>query len=68
MSAKEQMDNIGKYATIKLRDLTIDVKIEDWRLSFGANQWQVTPVSGSGSLWLEDVYVDGKNLGAKNHA
>ncbi len=68
MTAKDQIGNIGKFATIKLRDLIIEVQIQDWRLSFGANQWQVTPVSGKGSLWIEDVYIDGKNLGAKNHS
>ncbi len=56
------MHNIGKFGVVRVGGLNVEIKIEDYRKSFGHDQWQVTPVSGSDSVWISEVYVDGQLL------
>lgn len=46
---------VGKKGTIRLGLLTIEVKITDVKEAYGKTRYQVEPVSGSGSAWVEDV-------------
>lgn len=55
MSLKEQIVNIGKEANISLGGLVVTVIIQDYKNSYGKDRWLVTPVSGSGEIWVESI-------------
>ena len=51
----EQQKNIGKVVTVNLGGLHVKVTIVDFKTSYGRDRWQVTPVAGSGKVWLENI-------------
>jgi len=51
----EQMKNIGRIATIEINKFTFEVKVLDFKLSYGRERWLVTPVAGLGKVWVENV-------------
>ncbi len=50
---EELRKKIGMQAVINCKGLKIDVLIIDVRVSFGRIDFKVTPVSGSGTRWME---------------
>lgn len=54
---KELIDKyVGKKATVVCDlSLTIEVKILDVKMSYGRERYLVTPVAGSGEVWVEAV-------------
>ena len=62
MTTLELIKNIGKIAEWKDGSgLKYEVKITDSRLRWGAVDYLVTPVAGSGSRW-----VSGESVGLKS--
>lgn len=57
MSYKTQAESIGKMGTIRLGGLTINVRILDFKWTYGRDRWQVEPISGSGAVWVETVDI-----------
>lgn len=58
MSYLEKATIIGKIGTIGLMNgLTIEVKVLDYKNSYGKDRWQVEPVAGSGKIWVEWVNI-----------
>lgn len=55
MTYKDNAKTIGKKATIKTSGLKINVKILDYKNSYGRDRWLVTPQSGEGQVWVEVV-------------
>ncbi len=55
---KEQMSIIGKKATIRMGGLTVQVKILDYKNSYGNDRWLVTPVAGEDEVWVEQIKID----------
>ena len=55
MNAKEMAALIDRIATIRHKDLQIDVRVTDVRMSHGKCQCQVTPLAGTGTIWLDDL-------------
>ena len=55
---KEQLKNIGKKARITAGGLSVNVKILDFKLSYGHPRYLVTPLSGSGEVWTEQVHLN----------
>jgi hypothetical protein len=51
----EQARKIGKIGELPFKDMVVQVKILDFRLTYGRERWLVTPVSGSGKVWVENV-------------
>lgn len=43
---------VGSTIQHKMNGLTIDVTIEDVKLSWGQVKYSIKPVSGSGSIWI----------------
>lgn len=41
---------------VLLGGLRVDVRILDVKQSYGRTRYQVAPVSGVGSVWVENVY------------
>jgi hypothetical protein len=52
---KEVETYVGKKATVKLGGLVVEVKVTDVKHVYGRNRFLVTPVSGSGEVWVEVV-------------
>lgn len=61
MSIKELAQAIGKQGsatfTGKSGTLSVDVRIENVRQTFGRIDYQVKPVAGGGLMWLESSRV-----------
>ena len=56
MTYKDNAKTIGKKATIGvMKGLKINVKILDYKLSYGHDRWLVEPISGEGQVWVEVV-------------
>lgn len=55
MKGKEIINYIGKQGWIEFGELMVDVKILDYKRSYGRDRLLVTPVSGSGQVWVENV-------------
>ena len=55
MKGSEIINYIGKQGWIEFGKLMVDVKILDYKRSYGRDRWLVTPVSGSGQVWVENV-------------
>lgn len=49
---------VGKTATISLNGLTVRVMIKDVKLSYGKERYDVTPIAGEGSAWVENVELE----------
>lgn len=55
---KEYLEKIGKEGEINLNGLTVRVKIQDVKRSYGKIRYHVTPVTGSGDIWTENVVIN----------
>lgn len=54
---KEKLKLIGKKGTINVSGLIVEVKILDFKMSYGHERYLVTPVAGKGEVWTETVTV-----------
>ena len=41
---------------VNLNGLSVHVRILDVKVSYGTVRYQVTPLAGSGSVWVQNVY------------
>ena len=55
MKTKEIFEKVGKEATITINGLTIIVKVKDAKFAYGKARFLVTPKSGKGEVWMQDV-------------
>lgn len=53
---KEQLKNIGKKTSISVNGLRVFVRILDFKSSYGHERWLVSPVSGEGQVWVENIF------------
>lgn len=53
MSIKEQAEKIGKQGGIDWGGFHLEVIVKDYKNSYGKDRWLVSPVSGSGEMWVE---------------
>lgn len=51
-TALEQSAVIGKQGTIAIDSIRVSVYIQNAKTSYGTARYLVTPVSGSGSQWV----------------
>lgn len=59
MTASESLKFIGREGSImtegrKETQLLVNVRITDVRVAFGKVQYQITPLSGNGLVWIDD--------------
>lgn len=52
MSALAASKVIGCYASIEANGLRINVKILDVKSSYGVTRYEVTPLNGTGEVWV----------------
>ena len=57
MNALEMSKAIGKQGSLGTDGLRIDVTVSDVKKVYGAIRYQVTPVSGTGSVWVDSSRV-----------
>lgn len=55
MTYKENAGKIGQTVTIQFAKLTFDVVVKDYKHTYGRDRWLVSPVSGSGEAWVENI-------------
>lgn len=53
MSIKEKMGVIGTTRSLLLGGLIVEVKVLDYKCSWGKDRWLVTPIAGSAETWVE---------------
>lgn len=53
MTASELIKVIGKPATVRIESLSIACVITDCKQVYGSVRYQVQPVAGSGSQWID---------------
>jgi hypothetical protein len=58
MTTVETMQLIGKQSTIFIGGLNIDVIVKDVKQAYGKTRYQVEPVAGRGSVWVESIKLD----------
>jgi hypothetical protein len=52
-TAKGLVSYIGRQGSIGLRTMSVDIRVTDARVSWGAVQVEIEPLSGSGSQWMD---------------
>jgi len=52
-TAKELVSYIGRCGSIHLGKVVVNVRVTDARVSWGAVQVEIEPLSGSGSQWVD---------------
>lgn len=55
MTYKDQEQNIGKEAIVFAGGMRVMVKVLDFKQSYGRERWLITPISGSGEVWVENI-------------
>ena len=58
-TVKELGQHIGQYGYLLVRGMEVEVRVTDARVSFGAVQLEIEPVSGMGSQWVDQDSVRG---------
>jgi hypothetical protein len=58
MTTVETMQLIGMQGTIFVGGLNVDVTIKDIKQAYGKTRYQVEPVAGRGSVWVESISLD----------
>lgn len=48
---------VGKKGTIITGGLMVEVRITDVKMAWGKLRFEVSPIAGSGSVWVESVDV-----------
>ncbi len=59
MTVKELAANIGKQGLLSISNMQVLVSIKNARTVFGRIDYQVTPVNGTGTTWVESNRVQG---------
>lgn len=57
MDIKTLSQYVGKFGVISLGGLEIDVAIMDVKQSYGKSRFLVSPVTGKGTIWVENVIL-----------
>lgn len=55
---KEVNDFVGKKVLVNLGlSVKVEVKILDVKNTYGRTRYLITPISGTGEMWVETVYL-----------
>lgn len=46
---------VDKKAIVNLGGLNVEVTVKDVKISYGKERFLITPVSGSGEVWVESI-------------
>ena len=48
-------ERVGDTGYVECNGLTVSGKITDYKNSYGKDRFEVTPLQGSGRVWIENV-------------
>lgn len=48
---------IGKQGTIEMGGLKIEVEVINYKQAYGKDRWEVKPIAGTGTIWVENVAI-----------
>lgn len=54
---EEAIKNIKKKGTITLKDMEFEVRITSVKSAYGRILYEVTPIAGTGSTWIEKITI-----------
>ncbi len=54
---KEKFINVGKKGVVRVGGLKVEVEILDYKKVYGHDRWLVSPISGAGEVWIQDVEI-----------
>jgi hypothetical protein len=57
MDIKTLASYVGKTGIISVKGLEVEVTISDVKQSYGISRFLVSPVSGKGQAWVENVLL-----------
>ena len=57
MNTTTLIQNLNMYASVRMGELQVRCKIENVRVVYGRTDYKVTPVHGSGEVWVSDNKV-----------
>lgn len=57
---KEKMAMIGKKFFVALGGVWVTCEITDFKTSYGRDRWQIKPVAGKGTVWVESLGDEAK--------
>ena len=52
---------VGKGATINIKGMKFEVLTKDVRMNYGKKKFLVSPMSGSGESWVEEIELLANN-------
>ena len=55
MTAIEQQQYLNQHATIFIGGLHVNVLITDVKQAYGRTRYEVTPLQGTGRVWVENL-------------
>ena len=55
MGTVEKVKLVGEIKRIRAGEIMVDVKVLDYKFSYGRDRWLVTPVAGKGEVWVEGL-------------
>ncbi len=64
MTAVEAARIVGKVGRVSREGLGVEVRILDVKESYGRTRYLVTPVAGTGAVWVEYVRLENEELGS----
>lgn len=56
---------VGKKGTILVGGLMVGVRITDVKMAWGKLRFEVSPLAGSGSVWVESVDIEDSTASAE---
>ena len=59
MTAKQQAKLLGQEVGVRCESLLVSCTIQDIKQAYGRYRFQVCPVNGSGSMWVEESRLVG---------
>lgn len=59
MTAAQQAKLLGQEISVRCESLLVTCTIVDIKQAYGRMRFQVAPVNGSGSIWVEDSRISG---------
>lgn len=62
---KEIEQFVGKKGEVFAGGMTVKVEVKDVKQSYGRTRYLITPIAGSGEVWVENVKIDDKSKKGK---
>ncbi len=59
--SREKYARIGEVILVKFEQkLLVQCTIDDYKYSYGRDRWLISPIGGSGQIWIENDKISQK--------